>query len=80
MDVVVTGRDLAPHEGQSDAGSPPGGFGSGCAAARSPFAYNPAGAGFGAAVGTSAYPGGSALALGGLGLIALLRRIRRRQA
>ena len=75
MDVVVTGTDLAPHIGSSDAGSPPGGL-AGCSASRSPFNYNPA-TGFGASALTTAYPAGSALTLAGLGLLALARRFRR---
>jgi len=75
MDVVVTGRDLAPHVGVSDAGSPPGGL-AGCSASRSPFNYNPS-TGFGAAAFTGAYPAGSSLTLAGLGLLALVRRLRR---
>jgi len=76
MDVVVTGRDLAPHVGTSDAGSPPGGLAAGCSAPRSPFNYNPS-TGFGAVAVGGAYPAGSALTLAGLGLLALVRRVRR---
>ena len=75
MEVVVTGRDLAPHIGSSEAGKPAG-FGEGCNAALNPFSYNPAGLGFTGTL-TSAAPLASAGALGTLLLLIALRRSRR---
>jgi MYXO-CTERM domain-containing protein len=76
MDVVITGRDLVTHIGTSEAGAAAGGFGSGCAAAASPFNYNPVGVGFTAAI----TPGSPLTGAAGLALLSLLAaaRLRRR--
>ncbi len=75
VEVVVTDRDLETHVGSSEAGAA-GGFGSGCAAAASPFSYDPLGAGFTAALLPGSPLGGAA----GLGLLSLVAaaRLRRR--
>lgn len=52
MEVVVTGRDLAPHIGTSTAGALPG-LGGGCGAFN-PFSYNPAPTGFVSSIATPA--------------------------
>ncbi len=80
MDVVVTGRDLVPHIGESTAGAPPGGpggGGGGCGAGLSPFSYNPVGAGFTATL-APASPLVSGCVLGLLGLVAVMRLRGRR--
>ena len=80
MDVVVTGRDLVPHIGVSEAGAPAGGPGAGglgCGAAVSPFNFNPAGAGFTASL-SPASPLVSGGVLGLLGLAAMIRLRQRR--
>ncbi|MDP7113668.1 MAG: hypothetical protein QGH45_16995, partial [Myxococcota bacterium] len=75
MEVVVTGRDLVPHIGSSEAGKL-GGFGSGCGAAATPFSFNPAGLGFTGTL-TSATPMAPAMALALLLTVVYVRRVRR---
>jgi len=74
MEVVVTGRDLAPHIGTSTAGQLPG-VGGGCGAFN-PFSYNPAPTGFLSSVATPAVGAPLTAVLALLGL-AVVRRVRR---